>query len=175
MQSWRESLKAHKQQQQQQQELEVPISTQDVQPSSHSGSQLSSLLLQQLLQDEEEGLGSDDPGLADVQDAAVCEQQQQQQQPQVLAVPSSWAPALSPVREDAVGEQPSPEKASCNAGAADGAVQQQTLQLRVALAAAQSELDTSRQLIELLSAEYPDTAQLLEAGAKQEQARQEVG
>jgi hypothetical protein len=218
LQSWRESLKAHKQQQQQQQQQlqqgsEGPASLQDVQPvamgaqasvverssasdsvsrihtgnaeglnegtapsvqpSSHNGGQLSSLLLQQLLQDEEEDSDADEPGLADAQDAAAPEQQQQQ--PQVLAIPSSWAPALSPVREDAVGEQPSPEKASCNAGAADGGVQQQTLQLRVALAAAQSELDDSRQLIELLSAEYPDTAQLLETGAKQEQARQEVG
>jgi hypothetical protein len=218
LQSWRESLKAHKQQQQQQQlqqEIEGSASLPDmqpvavgaqaaaverssasdsvnsaqasnaeglnegtapsVQPSSHNGGQLSSLLLQQLLQAEEEESDGDNPGLADAQDSAVREQHQQQQQPQVLAAPSSWAPALSPVREDALGEQLSPEKASCNSGAADGGVQQQTLQLRVALAAAQSELDDSRQLIELLSAEYPDTAQLLEAGAKQEQARQEVG
>jgi hypothetical protein len=127
--------------------------------------------LQQLLQDDEEEACTAE---CNPQDAAAVYEPQQQQQPQVLAAPSSWAPALSPVREDAMGEQPSPQKAGCSADTADEGVQQQTLQLRVALAAAQSELETSRQLIGLLSEEYPDTAQLVEAGAKQEQARQEV-
>jgi hypothetical protein len=221
LQSWRDSIKAHRQQQQQQQQqgpqepllshqhqpVAVPAATevqqgssmldslrqsraldaaasdevaaQLLQPECQGNTHASSQLLQRLLQDEEDVVSTDESVNSD-DDAAVAsfcdpQQQQQQQQQQVLGCPGTWAPALSPVREDAMGEQASPDRSSCSIGAAavDG-LHKEMLQLRVALAAAQSELESSRQLIGLLSAEHPETAELVEAGAKQEQARQEV-
>jgi hypothetical protein len=136
-----------------------------------------SQLLQQLLQDHDDAASSVASDHSDEEEAEAKNfkpQQQQQQQP-VLVHPGVWAPALSPVHEEAISEQASPEKSSCSTGISDGdGLHKDVLQLRVALATAQSELESSRRLVELLSAEHPDDAQLVEAGAKQEQARQEV-
>lgn len=118
-------------------------------------------------------------------------------------VPTGWTPQLTLVREES--PSPSPEKikqpdSSRPAAAAATASRQATysstfsgapvsaaaepllateecevVELRAALAAARAELAASHELLEELAAEVPDASKLFEAGAKQEQALQEVG
>lgn len=105
---------------------------------------------------------------------------------------SSWVPNLSPVREESPVNRPTAapaplmqaasadvdgsQRAHNLAGsAADSELVQEVAELRAALSAAEEELAASQELMEHLVAEHPDAAKLFEAGAKQEQAVQEVG
>lgn len=107
--------------------------------------------------------------------------------------PIGWMPQLPPVTEESPGSSPEkPIKPAAAAAAArssafsnaatapapapaDAADQEGVAGLRAALAAAHAELAAAQELITELARGNPDAAKLVEAGAKQEQALQEVG
>lgn len=96
---------------------------------------------------------------------------------QTDGAPAATAAAATASRPGS-GQHEAPETlgagSSLPAVATDDGLQKEVLQLRSALSDAHLELENSRQVVALLTAEHPDAAQLMDAGAKQEQARQEV-